>query len=998
MFVKSFLQFKQKNIDFIFELVNTRQYSDDTLILENKEQSLSILNKKGVPEDNEDYLILKNDTTKLFKNLNYLGLMTKFRFEQDVSLQELRDLLVWLKQSGNKLPNNALTYKHYEDIKDDIILTDNKQRVKMIFNKLPSQQKKLANGSELFFEKALEIHKLGIINEFGRKISAQKTEEDLINYMDDFISKNSESITFDKIINKLKTLNTRIKIEDIDKGLIMAEILDYPASKAIGSSDWCIVSAESYWNSYTSGARKQFFMWDFSENRTSASFLIGFTTNDIGQITDIHDKYDASLSGNVPIKIKDALRNINISIDPFEYKMEIIQRARNSEDSQFIKHDDDNNIIIIKVGKNDFSYYKSNSWGYYNPFPYGTDMLRNNTPYDFYMIFNFKYALNDERFSHGIETSDDGDYKIIEIRNNDNKRGKIEIVNGKDPIIFDNNAPTSVAFILDLYNTGYIRFKDVSDYYKVEKEVYLNKIEPYVKGSAEISSSYRKSKSVYINTSTDEGSTGNYWLFKIENDELSHFSTTIMKNWNPSGYNIDIQRFNLYVLIKLDAEFRDGNFIRFIKLEENEATIKFNNKSESKIKYTLKGSIEDRSLPTDIEELINDGYMKPKSLISYNREIERSLHKILDSSDSDYESDSDLDLFGKALLEFLLMAGNIDEDDYEDVEYIDIDNDPNVHRKLLIPSGDHYNMYLFQVFDMNMVIGGYSKEEWAIGTDEEADIAALECVKQYVEEYGVNAVNSYTLNSYIDAEAFANYYADDEYYFEDLIRDDYAGYDIERVMKSGAEDELNEARKDVSKLEIQKIHFEELYDKADSRKDDYEDFVDEKLEKIDELISDYETNVGRIKRLRIMKKKLRLRLKTNMKRYENLLENIQDKISEIEIEISELNDLIWNIENEDDDDYWEFDEDAISEKVSDMVDNNRQEIEDNPIQWLEDMGYDDDQKKDAIESFVDFDGIAQYIIDSDGRGNSLSGYDGDEQEHTYSGNNETYYLYLQNKN
>ena len=65
---------------------------------------------------------------KFFKNLNYLGLLTTYRFQQEVSMEELEDLLPWLRYNSNRLSKPVLQYKKFEELKDEIIQIDNKQK------------------------------------------------------------------------------------------------------------------------------------------------------------------------------------------------------------------------------------------------------------------------------------------------------------------------------------------------------------------------------------------------------------------------------------------------------------------------------------------------------------------------------------------------------------------------------------------------------------------------------------------------------------------------------------------------------------------------------------------------------------------------------------------------------------------------------------------------------------------------------------------------------
>ena len=103
-------------------------------------------------------------------------------------------------------------------------------------------------------------------------------------------------------------------------------------------------------------------------------------------------------------------------------------------------------------------------------------------------------------------------------------------------------------------------------------------------------------------------------------------------------------------------------------------------------------------------------------------------------------------------------------------------------------------------------------------------------------------------------------------------------------------------------------------------------------------------------------------------------EDIETLIEDLETELEEM---------EEDDDWMEWDE----EKMDDWVEGRIQEIRDNPLEELQQLGY----AGEDILRFVDVSGVAEDVIQADGRGNGLSGYDGDEHEVHF--NDEWWYIY-----
>lgn len=305
------------------------------------------------------------------------------------------------------------------------------------------------------------------------------------------------------------------------------------------------------------------------------------------------------------------------------------------------------------------------------------------------------------------------------------------------------------------------------------------------------------------------------------------------------------------------------------------------------------------SLPSYIKKLRKNGYLKPISA----KEITERKRKRKEALKDTYEDDQELRTYAEALIEMFE-----ENDIHEDFNIYNLE--PNDH--------GHYDMKAFRI------LGGYDEyEEWAVGTDEEADSSFQTSMKNLIDELGYSAFSEGFAEYYIDGEDFANDFFEGE---EDHYRDNFRDYNIEGVLISSIEREINEKEEEISKLEEER-------DNLDASEDDY----DEKYGELDEQIDD------------------------------------------LNIEIDDL---------KEDDDNYEVDEDELDS----YVEGRKQEIADNPISYLKDeLGYDDDSLRDAIKNYIDEDKLIDAVQESDGRGNSLSGYDGIENEVQH--NDTTYYAY-----
>ena len=100
---------------------------------------------------------------------------------------------------------------------------------------------------------------------------------------------------------------------------------------------------------------------------------------------------------------------------------------------------------------------------------------------------------------------------------------------------------------------------------------------------------------------------------------------------------------------------------------------------------------------------------------------------------------------------------------------------------------------------------------------------------------------------------------------------------------------------------------------------------------------------------------------------------------EIESDIYDYEQLIEDIKENPEGDYNEQD---IEDTIESMVDDNKDDI----FRTLKDRGYDNQ----ALLDFVDVDAAIDYVIRTDGYGNTLNSYDGTEDSYTING--EEYYV------
>ena len=119
---------------------------------------------------------------------------------------------------------------------------------------------------------------------------------------------------------------------------------------------------------------------------------------------------------------------------------------------------------------------------------------------------------------------------------------------------------------------------------------------------------------------------------------------------------------------------------------------------------------------------------------------------------------------------------------------------------------------------------------------------------------------------------------------------------------------------------------------------------------------------------------------------------LQEELEELENEdeVQEILDRIDELENykeeiSEDEANWEYTEEAKDE----YVEGRKSEVRDDPMSFIRDWGM-----EDRIADFIDEDDFIEDVISQDGRGHTLSSYDGEEGEVIYK--DEWYYIYRTN--
>jgi hypothetical protein len=239
-----------------------------------------------------------------------------------------------------------------------------------------------------------------------------------------------------------------------------------------------------------------------------------------------------------------------------------------------------------------------------------------------------------------------------------------------------------------------------------------------------------------------------------------------------------------------------------------------------------------------------------------------------------------------------------------------------------------------------------SDEVYAVGDDDEVSSAMEDYFDGYVDEVGgVDNIDRYTVDDFIELDQYSvDQYAEEtaDYRLDDMTEEDViseAGYDSRE-------------------------EYEERMVILEERIDELNNLLEEKESELEERLDDDEDFFG-------------------TEEYEELKEEIND----LEIELSDKQTTYEGLGDE----LRELFDTAREELRETMVSEIISEIDNDGVDYfVNNLGL---SFKEAVEYYCTFDesGLERYLAENEDRGNTLSGYDGSENEEYYNG--VTYYIY-----
>lgn len=193
---------------------------------------------------------------------------------------------------------NNFTDKSFEAIDDSINKIVNKNKVKQFANSILSAKYKhhFNEETEPYFKELYDndVTTSQLQTFVGKKLAALSSNEDVIKMINGMLD-HFNGFTVEALTEKLDSMGIK-KLQDKDN-VVTFEVVEYEHCKALGSTSWCIVRDEDYFNQYAKeGNNRQYITYDFNKISTDIQSMIGFTVYGNGEIYAEHWKDDSSIS------------------------------------------------------------------------------------------------------------------------------------------------------------------------------------------------------------------------------------------------------------------------------------------------------------------------------------------------------------------------------------------------------------------------------------------------------------------------------------------------------------------------------------------------------------------------------------------------------------------------------------------------------------------------------------------------------------------------------
>lgn len=275
-------------------------------------------------------ILLKQTIADIFdKNPHYSKMFFNLTKEiDDLSSNNFFNSILTFKENMIILKNNS--YDYFNDYKEQISIEPKKALYK-IFEAIDDNMHKILKNhkikqyadsissskySNLYDDNTykimeglydLKVSKQDLQDYVGKKLAAYKTTELLNDALKQLLASFND-FSPDAVIKKAEHSGAEVLLSSDD--MVILKIFSFDQSKALGSNSWCISRDKSYFNSYTSKNKEQYFVYDFNYESTQIESMIGVTL-DNGNYSAAHFKNDEAVEEDESYDLDEIVDLIN---------------------------------------------------------------------------------------------------------------------------------------------------------------------------------------------------------------------------------------------------------------------------------------------------------------------------------------------------------------------------------------------------------------------------------------------------------------------------------------------------------------------------------------------------------------------------------------------------------------------------------------------------------------------------------------------------------------
>lgn len=198
-----------------------------------------------------------------------------------------------LKEDYNAFLKNLIDNKDLEGFDDAYTNMANKHKfMQFAYSIASNKYKHLYNDETLDLLKDIYDNKIDstqLQTFVGKKIAAFKQPSEFNDMLNLYLAK-INGFTLDAFLDKSSRFEATVVHNE--NNILIIETTNYEQMKELGSTSWCIVREEGYYDSYTSDGDRQYIICDFNKPSKDIYSMIGVTIHENGKCRTSHLKDD----------------------------------------------------------------------------------------------------------------------------------------------------------------------------------------------------------------------------------------------------------------------------------------------------------------------------------------------------------------------------------------------------------------------------------------------------------------------------------------------------------------------------------------------------------------------------------------------------------------------------------------------------------------------------------------------------------------------------------